>query len=110
MTDTLEVYAGNGDGTFQDPVDHTTSVLPVSVNSADVNGDGIPDVLVSSDNGNSVSVHTGTSGGSLSELTELSADGAYEATAADVTSDGTKDLLVASSSDDAVDVFTGSCS
>ncbi|MFF5145106.1 FG-GAP-like repeat-containing protein [Streptomyces sp. NPDC013157] len=81
-------------------------------NSADVNGDDRPDVLVSSLNGNSVSVYTGTSGGSLSELTELtelSAGGAYEAAAADVTSDGTEGLLVASSSDDAVDVFTGSC-
>ena len=66
------------------------------------------DVLVSSLNRNSVSVFQGTSGGGLSELTELTAAGAYEAAAADLTDDGTQDLVVASSSHQ-VDVFTGSC-
>ncbi|MGW7256301.1 hypothetical protein [Streptomyces sp. NPDC054834] len=41
------------------------------------------DIRVSSLSGNSVSVYQGTSGGELTELTELTSAGAYEAAAAE---------------------------
>jgi len=40
-----DVYLGNGDGTFQGPVAYFTSYYPLSVVTADVNGDGILDLI-----------------------------------------------------------------
>ncbi|WP_425315609.1 FG-GAP repeat domain-containing protein [Streptomyces griseoruber] len=53
------MYAGGGDGTFADPVDYTTSALPVAVGAADIDGDEVTDVLVSSLKENSVTVFPG---------------------------------------------------
>jgi hypothetical protein len=37
---------GNGDGTFQDPQSYTAGITPASVAAADINSDGIPDLVV----------------------------------------------------------------
>lgn len=42
----LGVYLGNGDGTFQPQVDATLPGIANGLTVADVNGDGVPDVLV----------------------------------------------------------------
>lgn len=42
----LGVYLGNGDGTFQNPVETLVPGYPNGMAVADVNGDGIPDVLI----------------------------------------------------------------
>lgn len=81
----------------------------MAVGAADLDGDGSADLLVSSLKGGSVTVYQGAAGGELSQLAELTASGAYDATAADLTGDGVADVAVAASSDGAVDVFTGSC-
>lgn len=40
------VLLGNGDGTFQPPVEYPTGIAPQSIQIADFNGDGIPDIAV----------------------------------------------------------------
>jgi hypothetical protein len=42
----LALVAGNGDGTFQPPVSFSFGVLPVSPMAADLNGDGLPDLVL----------------------------------------------------------------
>jgi hypothetical protein len=58
------ILLGNGDGTFQAEQDFALSaVYPAAVTVADVNGDGIPDILVTLDNGGGqdIAVLLGTS-------------------------------------------------
>lgn len=43
---TITVHLGNGDGSFAANVSYTTVTGPYVINSGDVNGDGIPDMLV----------------------------------------------------------------
>jgi hypothetical protein len=47
---------GNGDGTFQIPVDYATDVGPVGVALGDLNGDGAPDVVVADVSTSDISV------------------------------------------------------
>jgi uncharacterized repeat protein (TIGR01451 family) len=49
--DSVSVFLGNGDGTFQSPVSYVTQQTGVQCSLAvgDINGDGIPDLLVSGD-------------------------------------------------------------
>src|SRR5262249_43073271 len=42
----VRVFLGNGDGTFQAPQKYATGRGPDSVAIADLNGDGIPDLIV----------------------------------------------------------------
>lgn len=42
----MEVLMGNGDGTFQNPVNYPTDDLPGGMTVADLNGDGAPDIVV----------------------------------------------------------------
>jgi hypothetical protein len=42
----INVFLGNGDGTFQPAVGYTTGEYPRAVAIADVNGDGKPDLIV----------------------------------------------------------------
>ena len=45
-TDTLYVLLGNGDGTFADEVEYTTSEMPIGVAAADIDNDGNQDIAV----------------------------------------------------------------
>ena len=47
---TLTILKGNGDGTFQTAASLTATPNPVSVSAADLNGDGISDLIIA-DNG-----------------------------------------------------------
>jgi hypothetical protein len=42
----VSVFMGNGDGTFQPPVNYSTPNPPVSIALGDLNGDGKPDLVV----------------------------------------------------------------
>ena len=48
----VNVYLNNGNGTFQMPVSYTAGQYPVFLAAADVNGDGVPDLLVSTQDPN----------------------------------------------------------
>ncbi|RPE40520.1 hypothetical protein EDD90_3573 [Streptomyces sp. Ag109_O5-1] len=67
------------------------------------------DLLVSSLRGNSVTPYEGATGGTLTQLTDVPATGAYDATAADLDGDGVRDLVVADSTGGQVGVFRGTC-
>ncbi len=47
---TVYVLLGNGDGTFQAPVSYAVGAYPADIEVADVNGDGIPDLVVYNQN------------------------------------------------------------
>src|ERR1700687_4187164 len=44
----ISIYLGNGDGTFQAPIESDSSVEANGIAVADFNGDGIPDLAVNS--------------------------------------------------------------
>jgi hypothetical protein len=46
IRETVSVLRGNGDGTFQAPVDYQVGEDPASVAIGDFNGDGVPDIVV----------------------------------------------------------------
>jgi hypothetical protein len=99
----LSVLLGNGDGTFQAAVNYSsggTGALFVVV--ADVNGDGIPDLLVvnnsGEDNGDgSVGVLLGNGDGTFQAAVTYDSGGSSASSVAvgDVNRDGKPDLLVA---------------
>ena len=111
---TVGVLLGNGDGTFQAPVDYNIGFAPVrSVAVADVDGNGKPDLLVAGD------VYVGTT--QYGEVGYLLANGdgtfqpvvtyrsggnaASSVTAADVNGDGQPDLLAANAEGNTVGVL-----
>jgi len=101
----ISILLGNGDGTFRPEISYPTNTYqPSSLGIADVNGDGHPDVIVSSycqgisscRNG-LVSVLLGNGDGTLQSPVKYNAGGfaATSVAIADVNSDGHPDLIVA---------------
>jgi uncharacterized protein (DUF2141 family) len=108
---TMGVLLGNGDGTFQAAVtygsgDRANVVQISSVAVADVNHDGRPDLLLTtqsaggdSNNGGAVSVLLGNGDGTFQPAVEY-ASGGYQTlgvAVGDVNGDGRPDLLIANS-------------
>jgi hypothetical protein len=93
---TVRVLLGNGDGTFQPATVYTLGGSgAVSIAAADVNGDGIPDLLVSC-NGGEVAVLLGNGDGTFRMAGSYSS-GSFNhwgVVAADVNGDGKPDMIV----------------
>jgi hypothetical protein len=86
------VFLGNGDGTFQAP--RRLAGGATSVTLADVNGDGIPD-LVASDDPQTVSVRLGQGDGTFQSPRRVAVDGfGGSVLVTDVNGDGKPDLVV----------------
>ena len=61
----VEVFFGNGDGTFQPETDYAVGDGPTSITVADLNADAIPDLVVASQGSNSVFTLLGNGDGSF---------------------------------------------
>jgi hypothetical protein len=91
---------GNGDGSFQAHQDYATGRDPFSVAVADVNGDGIPDVITADNfSTGTVSVLLGNGDGSFQAPADYATgSNPMFVAAADVNGDGIPDLVTANSS------------
>jgi hypothetical protein len=95
--DNLKVYLSTGAGAFAPPVFVADGVGPLYLASADLNGDGLPDVVsASADDGTlSVFFNDKNSPGTLNTPLVLSSPGASQVAIADMNHDGLPDLISA---------------
>jgi len=117
VTNTVSVYLGNGDGTFQAPVDYATGTQPPaatqfyepsSVVLGDFNGDGKLDLAVSNLNESDISVLLGNGDGSFQAAVNYATGLNPAAIAAgDFNQDGKLDLAVANSGESDISVLLG---
>ena len=89
----LFVLIGNGDGTFQTPVAYLSDI-PSDPHLADVNGDGIPDIIAGGSTG--ALVYQGNGDGTFQPYQEPTIGGfalTYAVNAGDYNNDGNADLI-----------------
>lgn len=89
----LFVLLGNGDGTFQTPVSYLSDI-PSDPHLADVNGDGIPDIIAGGSTG--ALVYQGVGDGTFQPYQEPTIGGfalTYAVNAGDFNNDGNADLI-----------------
>ncbi|MFT3905983.1 MAG: VCBS repeat-containing protein [Steroidobacteraceae bacterium] len=97
-------------GTFGGNTDLTTASDPVAVTVADLNSDGTPDILVSTNSGGVTDLFFGVGDGTFGSAQALATgSGSYHSAVADFDGDGTPDIASASTSG-ALSLYKGSCS
>jgi hypothetical protein len=111
----IVVALGNGDGTFQTPSLYSSTQqnylnfdwpYPAFLQSADINGDGIPDLVYTNSNYSTVGVLLGNGDGTFGTPNEYPAGGdAFGIAVADVNGDGALDVVTANDYSDAVTVL-----
>ena len=105
---TVSVLLGNGNGTFQPQQIFTTDSNCWSVVVADVNGDGIPDLVTANNFNGDVSVLLGNGGGTFQpEQTFAAAGDGNSVAVSDVNGDGHLDLVIANRGANNVSVLLG---
>lgn len=108
---TLSVFLGNGDGTFQAPKTLATGKNPASVIATDLNNDGFLDLVVADQGDSTIYVYLGNGDGTFKQPAEVillpTGYNPSAITAADLNADGNMDILVADSGNNTVSVFLG---
>jgi hypothetical protein len=93
---TVSVLLGGGDGTFGAPTAFIVGQNPGAVAVGDLNGDGFPDLVVTSPYNNDVAVLMGTGQGDFYTTQFYGTwDQPQDVVIADITADGRPDILVA---------------
>jgi hypothetical protein len=92
----VSVLLGNGDGTFRSPVTYAADKGTNEVAVADLNGDGLADLVTANYAGNDVSVLLGDGDGTFRAAVNYGAGtNSYAVTVGDFNGDGTPDLASA---------------
>jgi hypothetical protein len=100
------VLLGDGDGTFQPGVQYLTGNNPISIVTADFNGDGYLDVAFTNGDVSRVSILLGNGNGTFPVAATYGTGRLPIAVAAgDVNGDGWPDLVVANYEDNTISVF-----
>ena len=104
----VSVLLGNGDGTFRPQQTFAVGRQPFSVAVADVNGDGLPDIITANAADNTVSVLLGNGAGSFGKQ-QVFATGQHPFTVAvlDLNGDRKPDLVTSNLFDGTVSVLLG---
>lgn len=90
----VSIFMGNGDGTFDAEVSYTVGNSPQAIVAADMNGDGVLDLAVTNGTSDTISVLIGNSDGTFKTKVDYpAADNPRGIAAADVTGDGIVDLV-----------------
>jgi hypothetical protein len=106
----MAVFYGNGNGTFK-PAEVYATIFPFDIAVGDLNGDGIPDLVVAGGEGTDplIFVFLGTSGEKMQGATNIKA-GVSEPqalTVADFNGDGIPDLAVTGTKSNVVSILLG---
>ena len=111
---TVSIFLGNGDGSFQTRTDYATGAAPVYVATGDFNGDGILDLAVANNAADTVSILFGQSGtngkatGTFSTHTDFVAGaGPTSIAVADYNLDGVLDLAITDSTSNTISLLFG---
>jgi hypothetical protein len=105
----VSILLGNGDGTFQPPVEFAAGSGPMSIAVADMNGDGHLDLVVANNFSNDVSILLGNGDGTFRQALTVDAGDRPSAVAvADFNGDGIPDIAVTNSFTGTVSVLLGS--
>jgi hypothetical protein len=108
-TSQIEIFLGNGDGTFQPGQIESVAAGPQSIAVADFNGDGNPDLAVAENEGESLSILLGNGDGTFRFKGRYATTFPLWVTAADLDGDGNQDLIATNllQFSSGVTIFTG---
>lgn len=95
LGDSVSIFLGHGDGTFQTPVDYPTGSVPGPIVTGDFNGDGELDLAVLNGLGKSVSILLGNGDGTFRSKVDYPAGMSLaNMTLGDFNGDGILDIAV----------------
>jgi hypothetical protein len=107
-SNTVSVFLGNGDGTFQNPTNYPVSPNPWGVVVTDLNGDGRPDIVTADSSSNAVSVLLGNGDGTFQAAKNFAVGKTpYDVRAGDFNGDGYVDLVTSNLADNSVSILLG---
>lgn len=111
-TNQVEIWLGNGDGTFHRDAIYPVGAEPTSIAVADFNGDHKLDLAVAEDEGIGIGILLGNGDGTFRPRVDYRTNFPYWVTAADLTGNGVQDLIATNvgypSSPPGFTLFTGS--
>ncbi|MDC0358922.1 FG-GAP-like repeat-containing protein [Oligoflexia bacterium] len=107
-SDSVSIFEGNGDGTFQAYNTFAAGQTVGGVAAADFDGDGKQDVVASNRDDNTISILLGNGDGTLkAQTTYATGLNPLRPSIADFNGDGVPDMVVPNGDEDSIGVFIG---
>ena len=107
-SDSVSIFLGNGNGTFQATVSYSAGAYPNSVTAGDFNGDGNLDLVVTNTTGSSISILLGNGNGTFQTAVSYGVGASPRSvTLGDFNGDGNLDLTVANYGSNNVSILLG---